>query len=97
MQDHFSQIAGARLLYGMELHWDKIQLLQVQCRAIIRTFTGEHISSKLGIDCLGSVLSHDGLPRHEFGRRTNLQSSYSIETDVFPELLVFIFRGWSAF
>ena len=72
LQDYLSQIADAGLLYGMELHWDKFQLLQVQCQAIIRTPTGEHISPKLGIDYLGSVLSHDGLPGHELGRRIGM-------------------------
>ena len=56
-------------LYGMELHWDKFQLLEVQCRASILTPTGERIEAKPGIDYLGSVLSHDGLPGHELGRR----------------------------
>ena len=49
----------------MELHWDKFQLLQVQCQANVRTPTGEHISAKLGID-------YDGLPGHELGRKIGM-------------------------
>ena len=71
LQDHLSQIADEGLLYGMVPHRDN-QLLQVQRQAIIRTPTGEHISPKLGIDYLGSVLSHDGLPGHELGRRIGM-------------------------
>ena len=31
LQEFLSQIAEAGQLYGMELHWDKFLLLQVQC------------------------------------------------------------------
>ena len=79
LQDYLSQIADAGLLNGMELHWGKLHLLQVQCQAIIRTPTREHISPKLGIDCLGSVLSHDGLPGHELGWRIGMAKRNFLE------------------
>ena len=72
LQELLSRVADAGKLYGMELHWDKFQLLQVNCHSSIRTPTGERIESKSGIDYLGSVLTHDGLPGHELGRRIGM-------------------------
>ena len=57
----------------MELHWDKFQLVEVRCSASIFTPTGERIAPKPGID--GSVLSADGLPGHELGRRIGMAKS----------------------
>ena len=56
----------------MELHWDKFQLLEVQCHASISTPTGERIASKSGLDYLGTVRSYDTLPGHELGRRIGM-------------------------
>ena len=72
LQEFLGRVADAGRLYGMELHWDKFQLLQVQCHASISTPTGESIAPKQGIDYLGTVLSHDGLPGHELGRRIGM-------------------------
>ena len=52
----------------MEFHWDKFQLLQVECQSI-RTPSGDRIELKQNIDYLGSIVSCDGLPGHELGRR----------------------------
>ena len=68
LQEFLSEVANAGSFYGMELHWDKFQLLQVQCQASILTPAYERIVSKPGIDYLGSVLAHDGLPGHELDR-----------------------------
>ena len=65
-------MAEAGQLYGMELHWDKFQLLQVQCQSSIRTPPGDRIEFKPGIDYLGSIVSCDGLPGHELGRRIGM-------------------------
>ena len=56
----------------MELRWDKFQLLEVRCRASIYNPAGERIVPKSGIDYLGSVLSFDGLPGFELGRRIGM-------------------------
>ena len=66
LQEFLGRVAGAGRLYGVELHWDKFQLLQVQCHASIST------APKQGIDYLGTVLSHGGLPGHELGRRIGM-------------------------
>ena len=33
LQELLSRVADAGKLYGMELHWDKFQLLQVNCHS----------------------------------------------------------------
>ena len=43
LQEFLSEVANAGSLYGMELHWDKFQLLQVQCQASISTPAHERI------------------------------------------------------
>ena len=72
LQEFLSRVADAGKLYGMELHWDKFQLLSVQCRARIRTPSGEHIEPSPGINYLGAVVTHTGLPGHELGRRIGM-------------------------
>ena len=72
LQEFLSRVADAGKLYGMELHRDKFQLLSVQCRACIRTPSGEHIESAPGINYLGPVVTHTGLPGHELGRRIGM-------------------------
>lgn len=57
LQDFLMKVAEAGRQYGMELHWDKFQLLQVQCRASILTPAGTSIEPKYGMDYLGSVLT----------------------------------------
>ena len=44
LQEFLSRVADAGKSYGMELHWDKFQLLSVQCRACIRTPSGERLA-----------------------------------------------------
>ena len=58
LQEFPSRVADAGKLYGMELHWDKFQLLSVQCRARVRTPSGEHIEPSPGINYLGAVVTH---------------------------------------
>ena len=72
LQEFLAKVADAGALYGMELHWDKFQLLEVQCHASISTPTGERVASKSGLDYLGTVLSFDCLPGHELGRRIEM-------------------------
>ena len=62
-------------MYRMELHWHKFQLLEVRCSASMSTPTGKRIAPKPGIDYLDPVLSVDGLPMHELGRRIGTAKS----------------------
>ena len=79
LQEFLSRDADGGKLYSMELHWDKFQLLSVQCRACIRTPRGEHIESAPGINYLGAVVTHIGLPGHELGRRIGIAKADFID------------------
>ena len=65
----FLESPDAGKLCSTELHWDKFQLLSVQCTACVCTPSGEHIESTPGAKYLGAVVTHTGLPGHELGRR----------------------------
>jgi hypothetical protein len=65
-------VADAGKRYGMELHWGKFQLIQVQCQATVLRPDGNQIEAKAGMEYLGTVLTHDGLPGHELGRRIGM-------------------------
>ena len=75
LQEFMSMVADAGRLYGMEFHWDKFQLLEVQRRTSILNPEGERIIPKSGINYLGTVLSYNGLPGHELGRRIGIAKS----------------------
>lgn len=49
-QELLSLVADAGKLYGMELHWDEFQLLQLNCHSSTQTPTGERIEAKSGRD-----------------------------------------------
>ena len=53
LQEFLAKRAEAGQLPGMELHWDKCQLLQVPCQSSILSPSGDRIEPKRGIDCLG--------------------------------------------
>jgi hypothetical protein len=59
--------AGQR--YGMELHWDKFQVLPVQIRSSIQTPDGDELPLKEEMQYLGAAISADGAMDHELNRR----------------------------
>ena len=83
LQEFLSKVAEAGQLYGMELHWDKFQLLQVQCQSSIRAPSGDRIEPKRGIDYLGPIVSCDGLPGHELGRRIGMAKADFLQLQKF--------------
>ena len=61
--------------YGMELHWDKFQVLPVQTNPEPRKPTGEPIAARQRENYLGTVLSADIHDHHELVRRIALAKS----------------------
>ena len=58
--------------YGMELHYDKFQLLQVRCNFSVQGPGGEAIQTEESINYLGSFLYADGTIKNELGRRLGM-------------------------
>ena len=58
--------------YGMALHWDKFQLLNVRCSAEIRRSDGQRIEAKDSMTYLGITLWQDGKIGSELGRRIGM-------------------------
>ena len=75
LQQFLSKVSDAGDMYRMELHWHKFQLLEVRCSASMSTPRTKRIAPKPGIDYLDPVLSVDGLPMHELGRRIGTAKS----------------------
>ena len=55
--------------YGLELHWDKFQLLQIRCNHSIKNKAGENIKQKASMVYLGTTMSADGTILQELSRR----------------------------
>jgi len=64
---HAVAIAGER--YGMELHWNKFQLLPVQCTPALHTPSGVPIPCRQRMEYLGTTLSNDVHDQHELVKR----------------------------
>ena len=72
LNEFMTAVAAAGKRYGMELHWDKFQLLEVQCHSKVLAPDGSRIIAKEGMSYLGTIVNHDGLPGHELNRRIGL-------------------------
>ena len=62
-------MAAAGRAYGLELHEDKFQLLQINCHDVIRNVSLDPISASPSLSYLGAVLSSDGRAGSELSRR----------------------------
>ena len=69
LQQLLNAIAGAGANMGMELHWDKFQLLQINCQMRITDPAGKIISPTPQMKYLGAILYDSGDIKPELGRR----------------------------
>jgi hypothetical protein len=65
-------VSEAGRIYGMELHYQKFQLLSTEAAADIKTPDGARISASPTMDYLGALLSADGCTDHELNRRIGI-------------------------
>ena len=69
MQELLDVIAEVGLRFGMELHWDKFQLLEVNAHYSIKTPTGEVIQPSEVMSYLGANMYADGAIRSELNKK----------------------------
>jgi hypothetical protein len=72
LQDFLSAVATTGAKYGMELHWDKFQLLSVRGAHRLRKPNGECIPPSDTMSYLGVSLQADGCRRSELGRKLGM-------------------------
>jgi len=71
--EHFLEaVSNSRATYGLELHWEKLQLMRVRSEASVRRPDHTAIEAKPEIIYLGSVVSHDGRVSKELSRRLGM-------------------------
>ena len=69
VNEYLRHVAAVGAQYGMELHWQKFQLLPVRASPSIVTPTGETVPPKESLAYLGAVLAADGKHGNELCRR----------------------------
>ena len=69
MQELLDVIARTGLRYGMELHWQKFQLLQVNRQVKLRTPSGEDITARKLMTYLGTTIYSDGKVANELNQK----------------------------
>jgi hypothetical protein len=62
-------IAEVGLRYGMELHWQKFQLLEVNCSMKLQTPDGERIHPRELLTYLGTSIYNDGRVANELSKK----------------------------
>ena len=72
LQRFLTAVADAGAGYGLELHQDKFQLLQVRTDAAVRTQDGILIRSKASMSYLGISLHADGAMKCELGQKLGM-------------------------
>jgi len=72
VQEFLAAVTQAGELYGLKLHPDKFQLLQVQVASPIAAANDVHIPALPSISYLGSTLSPDGQIHKELSRRIGM-------------------------
>ena len=55
-------------MYGLELHWGKLQLMQVHCEGTIHRPNGTEIDPQLQMTYLGTTVSDDGRSHCELAK-----------------------------
>ena len=69
LTEFLSSVAAAGKRYGMDLHYSKFQLVNVNCRTRVLRPDGNAVDATPGMVYLGTVLSDSGAVDSELGRR----------------------------
>jgi len=69
LAEYLRAVASAGERYGMELHWDKFQLLPIQCSPVLHTPAGDPIPCRGRMEYLGTSLTGDVHDQAELVKR----------------------------
>jgi len=69
LEEFLRAVAAAGHAYGLELHEDKFQLLQINCSNVVRNVSLDAIDAKASLSYLGANLTSDGRAGSELSRR----------------------------
>ena len=69
LHEFLRAVAAAGHAYGLELHEDKFQLLQINCKDVVRNVSLDPINASSSLSYLGATLSSDGRAGSELSRR----------------------------
>jgi hypothetical protein len=69
LQNLLDNIALAGVRVGMELHWDKFQMIKINSDVTLRTPAGQLIAEKRSMTYLGATLYNDGQLGTELNKR----------------------------
>eukprot|EP00930_Biecheleria_cincta_P025694 TRINITY_DN18244_c0_g2_i1.p1 TRINITY_DN18244_c0_g2~~TRINITY_DN18244_c0_g2_i1.p1 ORF type:complete len:330 (-),score=41.55 TRINITY_DN18244_c0_g2_i1:133-1122(-) len=72
LSEFLSAVSAAGKNYGMSLHYDKFQLLQINCAGAIKLPTGEEVKAVDSMEYLGTLLTEDGRSAKELSRRIGM-------------------------
>ena len=72
LQRFMAAVAEVGATYGLQLHWGKLQQLNVRCNARLRQPSGTPITPNEQLTYLGSIISDDGRIQKELLRRLGL-------------------------
>ena len=69
LEEYLLSVAAAGERYGMELHWDKFQLLAIHTEPALHAPSGDLIPCRTRMQYLGTTLSNDVHDQHELVKR----------------------------
>ena len=72
LQHLLETVAAAGATCGLELHWDKFQLISIRCDHDLRTPGGTGIKAKGSMSYLGNSLAGDGKIQAELAKKLGL-------------------------
>ena len=75
VQKYMEVIISVGMEYGLEINWDKVDVLGVRCHPKLQQTNGTCIQQKDSIQYLGALISADGCIQSELNRRIGMAAS----------------------
>ena len=75
IQKHMDAIISTGTEYGLEINWQKVDMMGVRCHPIVSNMSGTHIDQKMSLQYLGASISVDGSIQSEVNRRIGMATS----------------------